>query len=269
MKLSFMTWVCPDWDLSQILTAAIRYGYDGVEPRVEVDHRHGIDLSTTKKRRKEIKAQFADCGLEISCLATSRTYSSMPASERDASVALTLKYIDLAADLGCPNLRVFGGQIPADVPREEAHRSVAECLRRCGEYAAQRKVYVGLETHDDFSRAADAAETVRLADHPNVGIVWDVMHPIRAGDTMESAFEQVKPFARHCHVHDGTRPTDPSGGWELALMGEGDIPHDEAVRLLKTIDFQGHLSGEWIGFRPADEILPHDARVLKGYIARA
>jgi len=35
MQLSFMTWVCPDWDLSEILTAAIRYGYDSVEPRSE------------------------------------------------------------------------------------------------------------------------------------------------------------------------------------------------------------------------------------------
>jgi len=266
MKLSFMTWVCPDWDLNQILTAAIRYGYDGVEPRVEVDQKHGIDLRTTKKRRREVKTQFADCGVEVSCLATSRTYSSMPASERDASVELTLKYLDLAADLGCPNLRIFGGQIPADVPREEAQKYVAECLHRCGEYAASRKANVCLETHDDFSRATDAAHTVHLADHPNVGIVWDVMHPFRAGDSMESAFEQVKPFVRHCHVHDGVRPADPSGGWEMALMGEGDIPHGEAIRLLATIGFTGHLSGEWISFRPADEVLPHDARVLRQYV---
>jgi sugar phosphate isomerase/epimerase len=269
MKLSFMTWVCPEWDLNQIIAAAIRYDYDGVEPRVEVGQKHGVDLSATKRRRKEIGSQFADCGLAISCLATSRTYSSMPASERDASVELTLKYIDLAAEIGCPNLRVFGGQIPADVPREEARKYVAECLRRCGEYAAQRKVNVCLETHDDFSRAADAAYTVRLADHANVGIVWDVMHPFRAGDTMAEAFEQVRPFVRHCHVHDGKRPEDPTGGWELALMGEGDIPHDEAVRLLLSIGFQGHLSGEWISFRPAEEVLPHDSRALRGYLAEA
>jgi sugar phosphate isomerase/epimerase len=49
-------------------------------------------------------------------------------------------------------------------------------------------------------------------------------------------------------------------------MGEGDIPHDEPIRLLASIGFEGHLSGEWIDFLPPDEILPHDSRVLRHYI---
>jgi sugar phosphate isomerase/epimerase len=269
MKLSFMTWVCPDWDVNQILTAAIRYGYDGVEPRVEAKQRHGIDLDTTKKQRKEFRSQFADCGIEMSCLATSRTFSSADAAERGESVELACRYIDLAADLGCAHIRVFGGAIPEGVSREEAHKYVAESLRRCGEHVGDREVYVCLETHDHFSRAADAAETVRLAAHPKVGIVWDVMHPFRAGDSMEVAFEAVKPFVRHCHIHDGQLPEGPGGPVELALMGEGDIPHDEAIRLLAGMSFQGHLSGEWISFLPPDEVLPHDERVLRGYLQAA
>jgi hypothetical protein len=49
-------------------------------------------------------------------------------------------------------------------------------------------------------------------------------------------------------------------------MGQGDIPHDEPVRLLASIGFEGHLSGEWIAFLPADEVLPHDGRALRSYI---
>ncbi|HJN18168.1 MAG TPA: sugar phosphate isomerase/epimerase family protein [Armatimonadota bacterium] len=269
MKLSFMTWACPDWDINQIITGAIRYGYDGVEPRVEAKQKHGIDLELKKKDRKEIRQQFEDCGLDISCLATSRTYSSADASERAESVELTKKYVDLAADMGCPTIRVFGGGLPEGVERPDAHKYVAECLRECGEHAKSRKVFVCLETHDSFSRAEHCVETVKLADHPNVQIVWDFMHPFRAGNSHAEAFELVKPYVKHCHVHDGSLPEGPSGPVSLALMGDGDIPHDEPVKLLASIDFEGHLSGEWISFLPADEVLPHDARMLRMYIEEA
>lgn len=269
MKLSFMTWACPDWDITQIITGAIRYGYDGVEPRVECKQRHRIDLDMRKKDLKEVGRQFADCALDISCVATSRTYSSADPAEREESVELTLKYIDLAAAVGCPNIRVFGGAIPQGVERPDAHKYVAECLRRCGEHAKTRKVNVCLETHDHFSRAEDAVATVKLADHPNVAICWDFMHPFRAGNSHAEAFELVKPYVKHCHVHDGNLPEGPGGPVTMALMGQGDIPHDEPVRLLASVGFEGHLSGEWINFLPADEVLPHDGRVLRSYLDEA
>jgi len=100
MKISFMTWACPDWTLAQVLAGAIRYGYDAVEPRVEAEHAHEIELDTTKKQRKAIKQQFADCMVEISALATSRRYAIAADHELAESVDLTKRYVDLAADLG-------------------------------------------------------------------------------------------------------------------------------------------------------------------------
>ena len=34
MKYAFMTFSCPDWTLDEVLAAAQRYGYDGVELRI-------------------------------------------------------------------------------------------------------------------------------------------------------------------------------------------------------------------------------------------
>lgn len=262
MKFSFMTWVCPDWDLNQVLAATIRYGYDGVEPRGEADQQHGVELSATKKQRAEIKQQFSDMGVEMSCIATSRTYSMADEDARNESVELTKKYVTLAADVGCPYIRVFGGQIPESVEKEDAKKYVAAALRECAEFAAGSGVVVCLETHDHFSLAKDATDTIKLADHSNAQILWDVAHPFRAGETMAESFEYVKPYVKHLHVHDAT----VEGGWTARLMGEGEIPHDEAVRLLQTIDFQGHLSGEWINPEwPVEELLSHDVAVLRGY----
>jgi len=268
MQLSFMTFSCPEWSLNEILTGAIKYGYDAIEPRAEAGHKHGVELETTKKERKQIKASFEDTGIVCACIATSRTYSMSEPDKRRESVDLTKRYVDLAHDIGCKHLRVFGGQTPEGAVFADVKKYVAEALRECGEHALSADVYVCMETHDAYCRSADVLEVIKAADRPNVAINWDIMHPFRVGDTIEEAFENVKGHVRHCHVHDGKRPADGgAGGWELALMGEGDIPHDQAIKLLAGIDYKGALSGEWISFLPPEEVLPHDAAVMAGYIS--
>ncbi len=269
MKISFMTWACPDWPLEQVLKAAAEYGYEGVELRVEADQAHGVDLHLSEGERARVRRMFADAGLEVACIATSRRFALREASEVAESVELTRRYVDLAADLGCQCVRVFGGSTPAGVHFEQAQRIVADALGELGPYAAERGVWVCLETHDDYSRADVCRQTVDMAGAPGVGIVWDMMHPCRWGMTIEEAFEHVAQHVRHCHVHDGVPEEPGSTKWRLAKMGEGQIPHDRAVALLGRIGFSGFLSGEHIRFLPPEELLPHEARMLKEYIARA
>jgi sugar phosphate isomerase/epimerase len=266
MQISFMTWACPDWTLTEVLTGAIKYGYDAVEPRVEANHKHGIDLDTTKKERKQIRASFEDTGIACCCLATSRTFSMADEVARRESIELTRKYIDLAHDLGCPNLRVFGGQTPKEVAFADAKKYVAEALGECAQFAAKAGVYLCFETHDAYCDSADALEVVTAAAHPNAAICWDIMHPFRMGEPFAETFANVKDHVRHCHVHDGVRPEDGGpNGWKMALMGEGDIPHQEPFTLLAGMGYTGALSGEWINFLPPDEVLPHDAKVMREY----
>jgi len=266
MQISFMTWACPNWSLNEVLTGAIKYGYDSVEPRVEAKQKHGIELDTTKKQRKEIRASFEDMGVAMSCLATSRTFSMADSAQRRESVELTKRYVDLAKDVGCRHIRIFGGGTPEGQDFAAVKSYVAEAVSECAIHAGQAGVYLCFETHDSYCHSADALEVITMADHPHAAICWDVMHPFRVGETMQQAFDNVKAHVRHCHVHDGVRPEDGgAGGWELALMGEGDIPHLEAFRLLAGIGFEGAMSGEWINFLPPDEILPHDARVMRQY----
>ncbi len=264
MKLGFMTFATPDWDLRKVLTAAIRYGYDSVEPRAEADHQHGVELDTTKKQRKEIKAAFADLGVDLCCIATSRTYSMADAGERANSVELTKRYVDLAADCGAPCIRVFGGPTPEGADYAEVKKYVAEALRECAEYARGSGVWVCMETHDSYCNAHDLVDVIRMADTPQAAINWDIMHPCTAGMTIAEAFAAVKPYVRHCHAHDGTWRQD-GGGWDLAPMGTGGIDHKEAMRLLASVGYEGCISGEWIAWQPAEEMLPREAAVLREY----
>ena len=268
MQLSFMTWVCPDWDLSQILTGAIRYGYESVEPRAETgQQKHGVEIESTKKERASIKAAFEDAGIVMSCIATSRRYAIADAKERAESVEITNRFVELADDLGCHHLRVFGGGTPEGMEFSDAKKYVGESLRAAAEAAEGTEVYLCIETHDAYCLADDLMEVVRMADHKNVAVCWDIMHPVTHGMSMEDAFEHVKGHVRHCHIHDGKLKED--GGVELCFTGEGIIDHEAAVKLLASIKFEGALSGEWIGWLPPEEILPQNAEVLRRYIDEA
>ncbi len=269
MTISFMTFVCPDWDVNQIITGAIRYGYDGVEPRAESGHAHGVELTATKKQRATIKAQFADGGVQIPCVATSIHYALAEEAKIAESIELSKRYGELAADVGSSHLRVFGGSTPEGMSFDDAKKRVTDSLRQAAEFAADFGVYVCLETHDAYSRAQDAAEVVKKANHPHAAINWDIMHPVRAGETVAESFGYVRDYVRHCHIHDGTWPEDNPGDVTLALMGEGRIPHDEAIKLLSTINFAGALSGEWINWVAPEVVLPHDAQKLREYIRQA
>jgi sugar phosphate isomerase/epimerase len=267
MQLSFMTWVCPEWDLKEILTAAVRYGYEAIEPRSEVNQNHGVELGSTRKQRAEIKAMTDDFGVALSCIATSRSYALADLKERAESVDLTRRFVELADDVGCRHLRVFGGLTPEGMEYADAKKYVAESLRAAAEAAEGTDVYLCLETHDAYCLANDVMDVVNMAAHPHVQVCWDIMHPITHGQSMSEAFEYVKEHVLHCHIHDGK--IDADGSVELCPTGEGDIPHDEAVQLLSTIDFVGALSGEWISSFAPEEILPQNADVLRRYIEQA
>ena len=110
IKLATMSSACPDWTLDEVVAGMKRHGYQGFEPRVEWDHACGIEAALAAAERREIRRRMEDEGLEICCIATGARMAAPDAAERAGHVEDVKKYIDLAADLGCGLMRVFGGQ---------------------------------------------------------------------------------------------------------------------------------------------------------------
>jgi sugar phosphate isomerase/epimerase len=259
MKYSFMSFSTPTLTLREMLDTARRYGYDGIEPRLDAKHAHGLEVATPVAERKVLRQTVADSGLEICCLATSLRYAD-PAQTADM-LEQTEARLDLAADLGVTRLRVFGGPIPKELSREQAIATVAASLEFVASYAAERNVTLCMETHDDWCDPQHVAAVMTEVDHPFVQVNWDAMHPVRTGHaTIEESFAILRPWIRHLHVHDGTY--DPL---KMVPMGEGQIDHRAVIRVLKTINYPGFLSGEWINWEPADVHLPRELAVLKEY----
>jgi len=99
-----MSFSCPQATFAEMLALAAQYGYDGVEPRAAGAQNHRVELEATAEQRASFRAQATDAGIAICCLAAGNRFAD-PA-DRDAQVEETLQYIDLAADIGAPALRL-------------------------------------------------------------------------------------------------------------------------------------------------------------------
>ena len=262
MRFAFMSFSCPELSLEEMIEAAKRFGYEGIEPRIVSGHKHGIELDATAEFRSQCKHLSEQSGVQLCCVATSCVYADPEKTEE--MVQTTHGAIDLAADVGAGRIRVFGGRIPEGVARERAIDLLVDSFEAVADHAAEREVIVSAETHDHWCDPVHLAEVMKRVDHPAIGVNWDIMHPVRtAGVTMDAAFETLKPWIRHVHFHDGT---ERDGKHTLVPIGEGDIDHKRAVELLQSIDYDGFLSGEWIGWEPWETHLPRELATMKGFL---
>ena len=260
MKYSFMTFSCPELSLDEVISLAKRTGYDGVEPRVVANHKHGIETDISTAKRQEIKSKFAQSGVAACCIATSCTYANPAKSQQ--MIDETFRCTDLAADIGAPTIRVFGGQIGEGLSREAAIDLVAKSLGSVAGHAADRGVAVCMETHDAWCDPKNVAAVMKRVNHPAICVNWDIMHPVRTEHaTIDESFDALKPWIRHLHTHDASKETG-----KLVPIGEGFIDHKRAVELLLAMPYDGYLSGEWIGWEdPYETHLPRELATLKSY----
>lgn len=242
MRYSFMSFSTTRLSLADTLALAKRLGYDGIEPRPGWNHAHGIELSTTLAERADIRRQIAASGIALACLTPGLRFANPATVEKQLAEASA--YIDLAADVGAPRLRLFGGELGEGIDRDTAIVNVADALRSLVPQARARGVTLCMETHDAWTNPDHVVAVLERVNDPRVRAVWDVMHPLRAsGWPIRDAFARLRPWIDHVHIHDGTFEKSKL---EFAPVGQGlyDIP--AVFACLAEMNYDGYLSGEWI-----------------------
>ena len=260
VKLATMTSVCPDWDLSQIIDGMKRHGYAGLEPRVGWGHAAGLELDMPASERDAVRGRFEKEGLAICCVATGARFATPDAGELENYLQEARAGIDLAADLGAPVIRTFGGARGGGELYGIVHRT-AEAYKRVVDYAAEKGVTVMMETHDEWCVSTQVRAVVEQVDHPNLRVLWDLMHTQRFMERPEETMRNIGHLAVHLHAHDGLYET-PEARITTVGMGDGTIDHATPLQLLNGAGFDGYFSVEVI-HKPGSE---HDAEgVLKQY----
>ena len=260
MRLSFMTFACPEWGLAEIVRGAKAQGYAGFEPRVQDDHAHGIELNMPAADRRRAAQMAHDAGIAISCVATSCTFATADAAQRERNVDSLRRHLELARDVGSARVRVFGGRRSEGLELDKAIEIVAEDLRQAADFAAQCGVTICLETHDDFSLGASVGRVLQLANHDYVRANWDVMHPYRRAEDLGETLQWLDGKVAHVHFHDS------SDEGRAVVPGDGWLPIAEYVRGLNRVKFDGYVSAEiWPDAGSPETILTRYAEQMRRY----
>ena len=239
MKLSFGTLGCPDWTIDEVVARAAEYGYDGVELRGALGEHIAPEEKPAEKRR--IKKLFKDAGVEIAAINAYTRFASADAAERAKQVKTLEDFIDLAAEVGSPVVRTFGGSIPEGYTREEAVAWIAEALNEVARRAEAKGVLVALETHDHFATGREVADVLAEVPSKSIGVCWDFANVVDR-ETVEESYRPIAGRIHHVHVKDHV-PAD--GGHKYVFVGEGRVDIRRAVELLAGEGYDRYLSLEW------------------------
>jgi sugar phosphate isomerase/epimerase len=224
-SLAFSTLGCPAWNLDQILAGAALHGYDAIELR---GYLSGIDLTVAApflpENRRTTKQRFSDANLSVCCVSSSGVIA-------ENNLDHLSRHCELARDLDAPIVRIFSG-------KPESLAQAARNLRAFGDAAAEFGVDLVLETHDDFSTGASVAELLQEANHPNVFSLWDLHHPFRLGEAIQTTHTALRPTLRHVHIKDSISN-------RYTLLGDGDIPVFAMLDLILDAGYVGAVSLEW------------------------
>lgn len=179
------------------------------------------------------KRRAFDLGLAISGTGVRNDFATTDKARREADVRHVKEWVEVAAKLGAPVLRVFAGPVPPGYEQkwEEVARWMAECLRVCADYAARFGVIIGVQNHGDMLKSAD--EVIRLIEmvgSPWLGAINDTGYFLTQDPYEDIA--RLIPYTVNWQIKErlggkhGTEPTDLKRLFRLIRAGgyRGYVP---------------------------------------------
>jgi sugar phosphate isomerase/epimerase len=242
-RIAFSTLAFPNATLASAASLGRSWGYSGIELRL-IDGEL-IDPSMPAADRIGVKRTVAAAGLPVVAVD-----SSIRLTDEEAGPELA-RFLELASDWEAPLVRVFGGALAAaPTVRHEQLRAAARVLESCAPLAERLGVAIGVETHDAFSASSVVAELLALVDPAavdsgTVGAVWDSHHPHRMGERPAEVFANLGPHILLAQVKDARRTAASGDGWQLVLLGAGEVPVADMLGLLVAGGYPHWISVEW------------------------
>ena len=194
----------------------------------------------------ELKKRAADLGIGISGTGVRNNFTTADASVRDEGVNHIKEFVEVAARMGAPVIRVFADtqmraenwqSVSKNASRADVQKWIADDLRRCAEHGAKFKVKIGVQNHGDFLQTGkQLLELVHAVDSPFCGPIVDTGY-----------FKTPDPYVDIAEV------APHSVNWQVkqSVFGEeSEIPTD-MIRLLKIVRKSGYS-----GYLPIETLSP-------------
>lgn len=191
-----------------------------------------------------LKRQAHLRGLALSGTAVGNNFALPDGPERDAQLALVKTWVDHAAALGAPHVRVFAGDARG-LDQAAAKRQCIRALEECGEHASRRGVWLGLENHGGLvADVAELLDILRAVQSPWVGVNLDTGNFYSEADPY-AEMARLAPYAVNVQlkvaIHRPGRAKQPT-----------DL--DRVIRLLCEAHYQGYVALEYEEANPQADV---------------
>ena len=243
MKLSFSTrgWDDISWD--EMLDIAVDMHFDGIEvynlhltpeliQRGGPFHRYNTQATARVLHEKKLEIPVFDTSIDIAAEDGGVGNASRNAENRDDYIRLLKELIDAAS-----NMSVRYVSVKAEYENEALVRENLDMLLP---YAEEKGIAILMKTCGIYSDTARLRELMDDYACDQLAALWDVHHPYRdKQETPADTIRNLGAYVRHVHMRD----SDDSKTYNL--IGEGNMPIDEFMRALSSIDYDGYISLEW------------------------
>ena len=242
MKYAFSTisWTSFTW--KEAIAMAKDLGFSGIEVRGLENNVYAVDARPFSSQQVLRTAeQLANLHLEVSCFSTACNLNDR--DKRKENIQQLQAYIDLAAKMGTSYIRLLpdNAMIPNDKATDEA---VISIITEILPYAEKKHVTLLLETIGIYCDTDRLRKVLEHFASDNLAALWDIHHPYRFhNESPEKTVQNLGAYIKYVHMKDSVINDNKL---EYRLMGEGDLPIEEIVGALKSINYDGYISYEWI-----------------------
>jgi len=190
----------------------------------------------TREQLLEIRRHAFLRGVEISGTSVGNNFTKAKGPELDKEIADTKRWIDNAAILGAPHIRIFAGQAPKGVSLEEAKANCIAAMEECCAYAGESGIFLGLENHGGIVAEPDQLlEIVKAVKSPWLGINLDTGNFHTADPYYDLA--RCAPYAVNVQVKVEMKAAGDKEG------KPADLPR--LVKILRDANYQGWVALEY------------------------
>jgi sugar phosphate isomerase/epimerase len=248
----FLTGDSPTMDLFDFADLAADMALDAIEP---TSYYFPGDVSN--EMLSNLRRHAFLHGLDISGTAIGNDFCVAPGPDRDAQLALARTWIDRAAVLNAPMIRVFAGRTPRGESEEVAVARAIEGFKEVLPYAAEKGVFLALENHGGITATSDQMMTlIEAIDHPYFAVNLDTGN-FRTEDPYGD-LARIAPYAVNVQVKT-----------ELSRAGEPKQEADLArlIQILRDVKYSGYVVLEYEAAEDPMTAIPRHVKRLRGLIA--
>ena len=231
-------------DLFDVLDFCARYNFDAIDPTGY--YFPGYPEPPSVEFINEFKKKAFLLGIDISGTGIRNDFANPDPAARKADIEMIKRWIEAAARLGIPNLRIFDGTNAHEgYSREQVFQWMARDIRECCEYGRQYGVIIALQNHNDFMKTADEINRMfEMVDSEWLGLNLDI-----------GSYRQYDPYEEiEKTIHHAVTWQIKENVW---IDGK-ETPADfiKLFRIIKKAGYRGYLPLETLGAGDPYEKVP-------------